>query len=363
MTADTLTGEVVLETRGPLGLITLNRPKALNALTLDMIHRMHPQLDDWAADPAVRAVVIRGAGDRAFCAGGDVLSIWHDGMAIRRGEPGTGMTEDFFRYEYMLDHRIHTFPKPYVSLLDGVTMGGGFGVSVHGSHRVATERTLFAMPETGIGLFPDVGAGWFLPRCPGETGTYLGLTGTRCEAPDCRYIGYATHYVPAERLDALIADLAEADWAGDPQAVTDAVLARHAGEAGAPSLAAQRDAIDRCFRFDTVEAILEALAAEGGDWADQTRRTLLGRSPSSLKMSLRELRLGASMTYADAVTMEYRLSQACMAGNDFFEGIRAQLIDKDRAPKWRPATLEEVPEAAVEQWFMPLGERDLVVTP
>lgn len=363
MTQDAATPEILIERSGPLGIVTLNRPGALNALNLAMIRAFDPQLAAWAADPEVRAVVVRGAGDRAFCAGGDVRAVWQAGREAKAAgaDRVTGLPADFFREEYVLNHRIHFFPKPYVALVDGISMGGGIGLSVHGSHRVVTERTMAAMPETGIGLFPDVGGGWFLPRFPGETGTYLALTGARAKAADCRYLGYGTHYVPSDRIDALVAALAEADLSGDAGVAVDRVLDRFAADAGPAPLAELRPAIDRCFAFDSVEEIVEALAREDGAWAAETRETLASRSPTSMKVTLAQLRRGRTMRYDDIVTMEYRLSQACMAGHDFYEGIRALLVDKDRNPRWNPPTLRGVLGADVERHFQPLGDRDLVL--
>ncbi len=359
--------EVLLERRGPLGVITLNRPKALNALSLPMIRAIEPQLEAWADEPEVAAVLITGAGERAFCAGGDIRAVYDHGLARRRGEADEADDRDFFRAEYTLNHRIHRYPKPFIALVDGISMGGGVGLSVHGSTRIVTERAMFAMPETGIGLFPDVGGGWFLPTCPGETGTYVGLTGVRCRAADCLYLGYATHYVPSERLDAVIDALRHAAWvgAGGPGEASDVIeraLAPLLADPGLPApLEELRPAIDRCFGHDSVEEILGALEAEGTAWADGTRSELAGKSPVSLKTTLEQLRRGAALTYEQVVTMEYRMSQACLEDHDFYEGVRAQIVDKDRRPRWSPPTLREVTAAMVDRHFKPLGERDLVL--
>ncbi|MFQ5773899.1 MAG: enoyl-CoA hydratase/isomerase family protein [Kiloniellaceae bacterium] len=346
--------DILFEVRGGVALVTLNRPKALNALTLAMCQEFDRQLASWAGDPAVHAVVVAGAGERAFCAGGDVRAIWEAG---KRGER---LTADFFRAEYTLNRRIKTFPKPYIAIIDGITMGGGVGISVHGSHRVATERTVFAMPETGIGFFPDVGGSYFLPRLPGALGMYLALTGARVKAADAVYAGVATHFVQSARLRELEAALAAADWAAaESPAVVDEAIGRFADDPGSPSLAAHRAAIDRCFSAESVEAILAALEAEGGDWADKTLATLRTRSPTSLKITFEQVRRGAKLGFDEAMIMEYRLSQACMAGHDFYEGIRAVVVDKDNAPAWNPATLGAVAPGLVEAHFRPLGARDL----
>jgi enoyl-CoA hydratase len=258
-----------------------------------------------------------------------------------------------------MNRRIFHFPKPYIAAIDGITMGGGVGVSVHGTHRVATERTLFAMPETGIGLFPDVGGSHFLPRLPGALGLYLGLTGQRLQGADCLYCGIATHYLESARLPELERALEQADWSGDPEAAAGALLDTLASDPGPPPLAAHRAAIDRCFAQGSVEAIVAALDAEGGDWAEATRAHLLTRSPTSLKVAFRQLREGAAMDFDSAMIMEYRLAAACVAGHDFPEGIRAAVIDKDRRPAWQPAALADVSDALVDRHFAPPGDGDL----
>jgi enoyl-CoA hydratase len=324
-----------------------------------MIREFDPRLAEWAADPEVEAVIVRGGGDRAFCAGGDVRAVAEAGKALREGRGDGALTRDFFREEYVLNRRIHTLSKPYIALLDGITMGGGVGLSVPGSHRVVTGKTLFAMPETGIGLFPDVGGSWYLPRCPGEIGTYLALTGARMHAADTLYAGLATHHVASDRTAGLVEALAATDWSGDAKATVDGVLEGFAEPAGEPPLAARRDAIDRCFGFDSVEEILGALEKDGTDWSVSTLENLSQMSPTSLKVTLRQIRLGASLSFDDAMIMEYRMSQAFIQGDDFYEGIRALLVDKDRSPKWRPSSLGQVGADDVERYFAPLGAQDL----
>lgn len=350
------TDEVVIERRAGFGAgllqIQLNRPRALNALTLAMIHAIEPALRAAEGDPAIACVVIEGAGDRAFCAGGDVRAV-----AESLKDPSARLAQDFFRAEYRLNWRIHRYGKPFIALIDGVSMGGGVGLSVHGSHRVITEKLTFAMPETGIGLFPDVGATWFLTRCPGEIGTYLALTGARLKAADALYCGYGTHFVPSGRLPGLREELFAA--APSSSAAVDAMIARFVEPVGLQTLPGLRDAIDRCFAGDSVEAILLALDREGGAWATETASVLRDKSPTSLKVTLRQLRGGKGLTIEDALIREYRMSQHCMAGHDFAEGIRAVLIDKDQRPVWRPATLAEVDDAVVAGYFAPLGPQDL----
>ena len=352
------TEDVLFEARGGVGFITLSRPKALNALTLPMIRAIGQQLATWQEDFSVRAVVIQGAGERAFCAGGDVRAVWEAG---RRGDP---LTEDFFREEYRLNRLIHTFTKPYVALIDGITMGGGVGVSVHGSHRVAGDRTLLAMPEVGIGLFPDVGGSWFLPRLPDRLGLFLALTGWRLDAADAIFCGLATDYVPSERMAGLAAALATLDWgstgaAPEDEALVDRTIARFKAEPAASDLSTRSDVIARCFSAPSVEAILAALDAAGDDWAAKVAAMIRKQSPTSLTVTFAQLERGAALDFDQAMIQEYRLSQAFMAGKDFYEGIRAVLVDKDNRPQWSPARLEEVTPALVESQFRPLGTRDL----
>ncbi|NOK11526.1 enoyl-CoA hydratase/isomerase family protein [Corallococcus exercitus] len=342
--------DVLLETRGAVGLVTLNRPKALNALSLEMCRALHPRLDAWAADPSVKAVVIRGAGGKAFCAGGDVRAV---AASVARPDAGTPLSREFFLAEYALNHRIHHFPKPFIALVDGICMGGGLGLSVHGAFRAVTEKLLLAMPETAIGIFPDVGGGWFLPRFPGETGTYLGLTGARCDAADALWLGYATHRVESSRLEDVLDALVAADWSGPGRDVAARVLQGFHQEPGPSGLAARADVIARCFQGNRVEDILVALEREGTAWAEETRATLLRMSPTSLRVTLRQLRIGRGQDYDATARMEYRLSQALTARPDFKEGIRAVLVDKDQKPRWSPATLAEVTDAEVEACFAP----------
>ena len=360
MTTETAaTAEVLFDVAGGVGRIVLNRPKAMNALTLGMIRAMDAKLRAWAADPAVRAVVVEGAGDRAFCAGGDIRALFD-----ARNTPGSTYHRDFYGEEYILNRLIYRFPKPYIALVDGVVMGGGVGVSVHGSHRIATERYLFAMPETGIGLFPDVGGSHFLPRCPGEIGMYLALTGARLKAADAIGAGIATDYVAVERLDELDAAWNAADWSGgDARAVADGIVARFAEDPGPAPLAEHRAAIDRCFAGDSVEEIVELLAAEGTEWAKKTGTILATKSPISLKIAYRQLRAGAGCEFEAGLVTEYRMARRCMTGHDFFEGVRAVVIDKDQTPHWRPDRLADVSAADIEAYFTAPVDGDLEFPP
>ena len=340
--------EVLFERKGAIGQIVLNRPKALNALTHSMCIAMKAQLADWAADEAVRAVVVSGAGERAFCAGGDIRALYESGKA------GTPYALSFYRDEYILNAAIRHFPKPYIALIHGIVMGGGVGVSVHGNHRIADESTVFAMPETGIGLFPDVGGSHFLPRCPGEIGMYLALTGARLKTADALYAGVATHFVPKASWDALIAGLADGD-------APDAVLGRLAKAVPDAPLAGNRQSIDRLFAGNSVEAILDALDADGSTWARETAQTIRTKSPTSLKITFRQLREGRRKEFDDCMRMEYRMVNRIIAGHDFYEGVRATIIDKDGSPKWSPVALEDVAAPAVDAYFAPLGQGELAL--
>jgi enoyl-CoA hydratase len=346
-----MTGDIHFERRAGLGVVTLDRQSALNALTHDMIRRMGAQLAQWRADPGVAAVLVKAAPGRAFCAGGDIVAVTR---LVR--EHGVAAATPFFRDEYRLNWRVHTFPKPYIALIDGIAMGGGVGISVHGRFRVATERTQFAMPETGIGFFPDVGGTWFLPRCPGGIGTYLGLTGARLSGADCVVVGLATHGVPADRLAALEREL---EQRSSSAAEVASVLAEAQGPIGAPEIAPARAAIDRCFVGERLADLLAQLAAEpdrrGAVWRDQ----LAVKSPFALALTFAQLRRGVGLTIEDALRLEYRMVHRVLAGPDFAEGVRALLIDKDRRPQWQHASAADVPPAVVETCFAPLPDGDL----
>jgi enoyl-CoA hydratase/carnithine racemase len=339
---------VLFEKRGAAGLITLNRPKALNALTHGMCLQMAAQLHAWARDDAVKCVVVRGAGDRAFCAGGDIRSLYESGISK------SPYALNFYRDEYVLNAAIKHYPKPYVALINGIVMGGGVGVSVHGSHRVANETTTFAMPETGIGLFPDVGGSYFLPRMQDSVGMYLALTGARLKTVDTLYAGVATHFVPSKEWEALIDDLANG---GAP----DKAVYRKGEDLPPGFLAEHRASVDRIFSKDSVEDILAALDADHTDWSRDTAKTIRSKSPTSLKVTFRQLREGAKLDFDDCMKMEYRMVHRIVAGHDFYEGVRATIIDKDGAPKWNPATLSDVSDAEVDAYFAPLANKDLVL--
>ncbi|MGA5699697.1 enoyl-CoA hydratase/isomerase family protein [Peterkaempfera bronchialis] len=338
---------VLVRTEGRAAYLTLNRPRALNALNHAMVLRLGAALTAAERDPAVQTVVISGAGERGLCAGGDIRSIYQD---VRSG--GGAASAAFWRDEYRLNARIAHYPKPYVALMDGIVMGGGVGVSAHGSVRIVTERSRVAMPETGIGFVPDVGGTHLLSLAPGELGTHLALTGTPVGAGDALLCGLADHFVPADRLPGLLADLANAP--------VPEVLPRYVGEAPAGELAAHREWIDHCYAADSVEEILDRLLGSGAAAAKEAAATILTRSPTSLKVTLAALRRARHLGPLERVLeQEYRISCATLSAPDLVEGIRAQVIDKDRDPHWSPATLAEVTESDVARFFAPLGAQEL----
>jgi enoyl-CoA hydratase len=347
--------EILFERRGAAGLITLNRPQALNAVTHGMVRALRAQLDSWADDPAITRVVVTAAGERAFSAGGDIRALYDLGQAGRHEE-----TLQFWRDEYPLNVAIKNYRKPYVALIDGMVMGGGVGVSVHGSHRVAGDRFQFAMPEVGIGFFPDVGATWFLPRLPGELGAYCGLTGERFGIADAVAAGIATHRVSSARFGALIEGLAGT-------VSVDAVLAAFAEPAGEGPIKARRASIDRLFAGSSVEVILAALEREAAsasgdaDWAAKTAATMRAKSPLSLKIALAQVRRGKNWDFETCMRAEFRIVSRVIHGHDFYEGVRAVIVDKDNKPHWQPATLAAVSDAEVERHFAPLGADELVL--
>ncbi|MGW0392063.1 enoyl-CoA hydratase/isomerase family protein [Streptomyces sp. NPDC003042] len=343
MTA-TADADVLLRTEGRAGYLTLNRPKVLNALSHAMVSRIADALDAWERDPAVETVVISGAGERGLCAGGDIRAIHEDART------GGAASADFWRDEYRLNARIARYPKPYVALMDGIVMGGGVGVSAHGSVRVVTERSRVAMPETGIGFVPDVGGTYLLSRAPGELGTHLALTGIAVGAADALLCGLADHFVPAQQLPALARELAE-------RSVPEA-LARYAVTPAPPGeLAAEREWIDRCYAADTVEEIHARLLGNGLAAAREASAVLRTKSPTSLKVTLAALRRARELGSLERVLeQEYRVSCAALSAPDLVEGIRAQVIDKDRLPRWSPASLVEVGAPDVDRFFAPLGD-------
>jgi enoyl-CoA hydratase len=337
--------ELLVGVEGKVGRLRLNRPKAIHALTLDMCHGMTQALQGWRADPAVELVLIDHAEGRGFCAGGDIR------VLADSGAKDGAYARQFFHDEYQLNHLLFTYAKPTVAFMDGITMGGGVGISQPARYRVVTERTMFAMPETGIGLFTDVGGGWYLSRLPGRTGIFIGLTGARLDGAECLSLGIATHYVPSDALDALKAAII-----ADPQALP--ALLDGASVTPPPAKIEQnREKIDRLFAASRYEDILAALEADDSDWARKELATLRGKSPQSAKVSLRLMTQGRDhVDFAEEMRVEYDVAARICQRHDFLEGVRALIVDKDNAPKWDPATPEGVTDALIDRIFAPLPE-------
>jgi enoyl-CoA hydratase len=348
--------DILIERRGALVVVTLNRPRALNALTLAMCRTLSDGLATWSEDERVAAVLIKGAGERAFCAGGDIRWVYD-----RLQADDFAAAAEFFAVEYPMNARIHHFAKPWIALLDGITMGGGVGISLHGRFRVATERTVFAMPETGIGFFPDVGATFALPRLSGQVGLYLGLTGRRLRAADCAAFGIATHVVPAAdqgRIEAALSEIAPGVPAADEAA---RILSRFAADPGEVPVAASRERIDRLFSAARLEDVVAALEQAGDRFACEVLSELGTKSPTSLKVTFEQLRRGRNLAFDDAMRLEYRLVHRFMQAHDFMEGVRALIVDKDNRPRWQPARLEEVSADTIERYFAPLPQGELML--
>lgn len=341
--------EIIIRIENGVGRITLNRPKAIHALNRSMCEAMTEALLSWRDDVSVQSVLIDHAGERGFCAGGDIR------MIAESGAGDASEARAFFLAEYRLNHLMFEYPKPITAIVDGIVMGGGVGISEPADIRVATERTTYAMPETGIGLFPDVGGGWFLPRLPGQTGVWLALTGARLKAADTVALGIHTHFIPLIDIEgfkgALLSNptdpLEEADRYACPTEPEEAPLNAH------------REAIDRLFGFDTVEEIFAALEADGSDWGLAQLALLNTKSPQSLKVSLRQIRTGAGLaSFAENMAMEYALGGRVVRTHDFQEGVRAVIVDKDNAPQWSPADLSGVTPSTLDALFASLPDNE-----
>jgi enoyl-CoA hydratase len=345
--------DILIQKRDGLGLITLNRPKAINALNREMALGMLRALREWADDDEVRTVVVIGAGERGLCAGGDIVAIHND--AKNGGDGASSATAAFWRDEYILNALIGRYTKPYVVVMDGIVMGGGVGISGHGSHRVVTERSKIGMPEVGIGFIPDVGGTYLLARTPGELGTHVALTTARMAAGDAIAAGFADYYVPSESIPALLETLRSE--------TAEIAIAKFATDAPESDLVAQQDWIDACYSVDSVEEIVARLRSNDAPEAAKAATDVLSKSPVALKVTLRSLRSARTASSLEAVlNEEYRVSVASLASHDLVEGIRAQVIDKDRNPQWSPATLADVTAAQVDGYFAELGEYELGLT-
>ena len=335
--------DVLTHVSGIAGCLRLNRPAALHALTIDMVHAMTAALLAWRDEAKVKAIVIDHADGRGFCAGGDIAFLRNSAL----NDGGTSGRK-FFHDEYQLNHLLFTYPKPVVAFMDGITMGGGVGISQPARFRVATENTRLAMPETGIGLFPDVGGGWYLSRLPGRIGAFLALTGARLDGAECLAVGLATHYLPAAALAEAKARMAAGEGA-------ETVLDRLAVEPPPARILANRAGIDRLFASDRLENILAALGADGSDWAAKELATLRTKSPQTCKVALRQLATSAGLPdFAANMAMEYRIASRVLNRPDFAEGVRAVIVDKDNAPRWNPATVDGVTDELLDAIFAPM---------
>ena len=335
--------EVLCRVESGVGRITLNRPKALHALTLVMCEDMIDALSIWRYDEQVQCILIDHSGERGFCAGGDIR------MLAESGAGDAVAARKFFHTEYRLNHLLFVYEKPVVAVMDGIVMGGGVGLSMPCAYRIATERTTFAMPETGIGLFPDVGGGWFLPRLPGKTGLWLALTGARIKAADCLILGIATDYVQSADVEALKAAII-----ADPADI-ESLLAQIDADPGHAPLADNLAVLSDTFAMTSVEGIVAALEAQGGEWAKAQLETLKTKSPQTMKVAFRQLKLGAKMDdFADNMAMEYAIGARVVRRHDFLEGVRAVIVDKDGSPRWNPDRLDAVTESMLDEIFAPL---------
>ena len=335
--------EVLISVEKNVGRITLNRPKALHALTQGMCETMIGALLDWQEDPEIYMVLIDHSGERGFCAGGDIR------MLAESGAKGGVEARAFFHTEYQLNHLLFTYDTPVVAVMDGIVMGGGVGISMPAHVRIATERTTFAMPETGIGLFPDVGGGWYLPRLPGKAGLWLALTGARIKGADCMRLGIATHFVEF----GAIAGLKKAIIA-DPRRI-DEILKKYRADAGKAALLGFEQDLNRLFVGESVEEIVEFLTLDSSDWGKAQLAVMQTKSPQTMKVAFEQLKRGEAMTdFADNMAMEYRIGSRVVMKHDFIEGVRAVIVDKDNAPQWKPATLEGVTDAMLDEIFAPL---------
>jgi len=346
--------DLIVRREGAVGVIRLNRPKTINAVTLEMFRDIDKALDQFEADPAVGLILLEGAGERGLCAGGDIRALYESSQV--KGDLG----KILWREEYVLNDRIARFPKPYVSFMDGIVMGGGVGLSAHSSHRVVTERTRLAMPEVGLGFFPDVGGTFLLSRSPGEIGTYFGLTGQTMNGPDAVYARFADAVVPSGKLPALRETLVNLRAGVSPAEVKAAIDRFATGETAGP-VAANQPQIDRWFAHDRMQDIVADLRRDGSELAQSTLKTLNEKSPRGMVVALRLLRLArVSSSLEECLVREYRAALQVFASDDFREGVRAAVIDKDRNPRWSPPRIEDVTPEMVAPYFAEIGADELV---
>jgi enoyl-CoA hydratase/carnithine racemase len=338
-----MTQDILFTQQGQLGVITLNRPGSLNALTLDMIMELQKHLSLWKKDDAIKAVVIRAVPGNAFCAGGDVRCLYQSSAQEQM---------EFFWHEYRLNHFIHHLGKPYLALMDGITMGGGVGISLHGSHPVASERFIFAMPETSIGFFPDIGSSHLLTQCPDALGLYLGLTGNRLGPFEAKHAGLVNQVVRSEQMPQLLDALTHIVWSENAYDQVNRCLEEYAETSKMPELK-QSNLIKECFSQPTVETIIAALEQQEDDWALGVSKILKKKSPFSLELTTTQLKKAQGLSLAMCLEMDFNLVYHFMKDHDFYEGVRALLIDKDKKPQWNPAQLEQVPASKIMDYFEP----------
>lgn len=347
-----MTDFILLDIRNRVGVVTLNRPQALNSLSLDMVRAITQALLDWREDDGIEAVLIESTSTRAFCAGGDIRFFFEAGKSTPC--QGSALIEDFFTEEYLLNQLIHRYPKPYMACMDGIVMGGGMGIAqshTAGRLRIVTERTKMAMPEVNIGLFPDIGGSYFLSRCPGQLGTWLALTANAIGAADALHLGLADLYIPSEALPEFKAMLHSSGTSDLPSRVREFAARFHVGDS---QLALQRDAIDRHFAFDDVPSIMASLESDPSPFSQETLSIMRKRSPLMLCVTLQQLRRGAGMNLEECLRMERSMMRQCFLGGEALEGIRAAVIDKDMCPAWSPAALEDIRPQMVEKFFLPV---------
>lgn len=341
-----MTQDILFTREHHIGLVTLNRPHALNALNLPMIQALYAQLNAWENDSNIHAVVVHAPECRAFCAGGDVRAIYH------LGQDNHAAKIDFFAQEYRLNQFIYDFKKPYIALMDGITMGGGVGISLHGSHPVASERFSFAMPETGIGFYPDIGASYHLARCPGHVGMYLGLTGSRVGPGDAKALGLIKYVMASQQFGNVLAEIIDTDLSSDAHARVSHILQQRRLDLPTILLDTVQLKIDTCFQHSSMESIIAALQTNDDEWYKETYRVLAQKAPLSLKVTCAQLQKSKNMTLAACLAMDTCLTRHFTRDSDFHEGVRALLIDKDNTPHWQPETLMDVTNAMVERYFL-----------
>jgi enoyl-CoA hydratase len=352
-TAAVAEGDLIARREGPAGIIRLNRPKAINAVTLEMFRDVDKALDQFETDPDVAVIVLEGAGERGLCAGGDIRALWESSKV--KGDLG----KILWREEYILNARIAKFAKPYVAFMDGIVMGGGVGLSAHSAHRVVTEKTKLAMPEVGLGFFPDVGGTWLLSHSPGEIGTYFGLTGQTMNGPDAIYARFADTVVPSAKLAALREALTKVRTGMTSAEIKILIEGFATGETAGP-VAAMQSKIDGWFGYDRMEDVIAALKRDGSELAQSTLKTLGEKSPRGMVVTLKLLRLArASSSLEECLEREYRAALEVFASDDFREGVRAAVIDKDRSPKWSPPRIEDVTPEMVAPYFAEIGADEL----